>query len=580
MKREFSSIFLAIVLVIVFAALLLILTSNEVNYYNEAQKLVMDGLYTEVEGIATYAANNIPWDLHENVHPGDELSENFIYLNSIIRNIADHYPRASYIYTAKKDGDSYYFVLDSDEEDSFEPWGSIGYPMTVVPDALVLAFLGEVTHTDGFYHDAWGSFISGYAPIFSPSGEVVAVLAVDVNEEIVNEEIEKVRDALLIHLTIIAIIGLIASFIGISTTLYLLSSHKLTKSAQDMLLQAINAAREGSFEYDLDKDVLLCGPETAKLFGYNIMPGIEKYSLSRDFIIGQAVYEDKKNIDDVLSVQTKRMRGTKRRKFVFLWKFHVENMIKTMRFKGYVTQKNDRLKIIGMVENYTEQEKNKVALLNASKKMQILYSISSHDIRNIISAVYSYADLILEEEISDNVRADIEELIQSSEDSTFAISSFSNVSRELGTNLPEWIDLRTLVNDIFESDADLKGIRFINDIDNVDIYASPQTSFVIQTFFDFSRKHCDQVTSISMHTNISQDVLHIIYEDDGVGISEGEKKRIFDFDATKKDKNALYIAKEILSITDISIKEGGTDANGVHFVITVKPGWFRFRESE
>jgi K+-sensing histidine kinase KdpD len=73
-------------------------------------------------------------------------------------------------------------------------------------------------------------------------------------------------------------------------------------------------------------------------------------------------------------------------------------------------------------------------------------------------------------------------------------------------------------------------------------------------------------------------MLHIIYEDNGVGISEQHKETLFDFSLTKKDKNALFIAREILSITDISIKEDGTDEGGARFVITVKPGWFRLRK--
>jgi signal transduction histidine kinase len=343
-----------------------------------------------------------------------------------------------------------------------------------------------------------------------------------------------------------------------------------------MLLQATNAAQKGAFEYDAYNDMLLCGPETAKLFGYIIVPGIEKYSLRKDFLVGKAVYEDKKDIDDALSVSKSRSESTKHEQFTYLWKFHIENKVKTIRFKGYIAPTKEGMQIIGMAEDYTEQEKNKTALIKTNEKIQILHSISSHDIRNIITAIYSYADLILEEEVPDNVKADINHLIQSSEDSLSTISTFSHIYRTLGTNLPEWIDLRAVVHDIFES-TDLKDISFTNNIGNVDVYVDKHITFVIETLFSLSIKYC-QTTSILMYTSISQDILHIIYEDNGVGISEKHKKTIFDFDLTKKDKNALYIAREILSITDISIEEAGTGEGGARFVITVKPGWFRLRE--
>jgi hypothetical protein len=578
--KNLSITLLSAILIIVFSTLLLILASNEVTHYNDSQNLVMDGTYTEVEGIVAYVASSIPWDLHESLHPGDEISENFLSLNSIVKHVSEHYPKVSYIYTIRKEGDSFYFVLDSGAENDWDPEKTVGTLIEVVPQALTLAFSGQITHTDGFYHDEWGSFISGYAPISSPSGEVIAVLAVDISEDVVNEQIERVKNNLLIQIIVITTIGLIALFTGVYATLDLLKLHKFTTYARSLLLQSTSAAREGVFEYDLHNNMLLCGPETAKLFGYDIVPGIETFGLSKDFIISKTVYDDKKNVDDTLSSISKSLKGAKHKKFVYLWKFHVKNQIKTIQLKGYVKQGKRGIRVIGMAEDYTEQEKNKTTLISINKKMQMLHSISSHDIKNIITAIYTYADLILEEEVSDRVKTDLKQLIRFSEDSISTISSFSDMYTTLSTNLPEWIDLKALVNDLFRSNAELKGIKFTNNIDNLDIYASSQTNFVLQALFDFSIKYYDQVTSILMYTSISEGALHIIYTDDGVGISEEDKARIFDYDITKIGQNKLYIAKELLSITDISLEENGIDKSGTHFVITVKPGWFRVRESE
>ena len=574
-SEDLPNTLLSTIIIIVFIVLLLTLITSEINHYNKAQNLVMEGIHVELEAIATYAANSIPWDLHEEIHPGDELSENFLFLNSIIRRIADNYSRVSYIYTIGRDGDIYYFVLDSDEEEAWIPGESIGDMLEVVPDALVLAFSGVIIHTGTFYTDEWGSFISGYAPIVSPSGEVVAVLAVDINEELVSDQIGQVKETLLIHISIATIIGLIAAVIGIYATLYLRSSHKLTKSAQNLLVQATNAAQEGAFEYDTSSNMFTCGSETAKLFGYNIEPGIETYVLSKDFIVDKAVYEDKESVDEHLNVCNKKIEDTKPRKFVYSWKLHVKDETKAIRLKGYIKQNNGGVKIIGMAEDYTEQEWNKVALINTNKKIQILHSISSHDIKNLFTAIYSYADLILEEEISEDVQDDIKELLQSSEDSTFAISIFSKIYGTLGTSPPEWINIRTLANDIFEKTTDTDHITFTNNIDNVIMYADPHTNFVFQALFDFSKQYCDCVKNIVMYTSISSDELHINYQDDGVGVLEDNKEAIFEFDVTKKERSALYIAREILSVTGISIREIGCYGNGTHFVIAVKPGWFQ-----
>jgi signal transduction histidine kinase len=64
-------------------------------------------------------------------------------------------------------------------------------------------------------------------------------------------------------------------------------------------------------------------------------------------------------------------------------------------------------------------------------------------------------------------------------------------------------------------------------------------------------------------------------EDNGIGIPPGEKEKIFEKGIGKNTGLGLFLAKEILSITGITIRENGTPGKGAMFEITVPKGMYR-----
>jgi signal transduction histidine kinase len=70
--------------------------------------------------------------------------------------------------------------------------------------------------------------------------------------------------------------------------------------------------------------------------------------------------------------------------------------------------------------------------------------------------------------------------------------------------------------------------------------------------------------------------LVLICEDDGVGVVADEKERIFERDFGKNTGLGLFLSREILSITGISIVETGEPGTGARFEITVPKGMYRF----
>jgi signal transduction histidine kinase len=86
-----------------------------------------------------------------------------------------------------------------------------------------------------------------------------------------------------------------------------------------------------------------------------------------------------------------------------------------------------------------------------------------------------------------------------------------------------------------------------------------------------ARRHGGNVTTIAIRCEQAADDLVIIIEDNGVGIAPEEKEKIFNKGYGKGSVFGLFLAREVLAITEITIRETGYLGIGARFEITV-PG--------
>lgn len=70
----------------------------------------------------------------------------------------------------------------------------------------------------------------------------------------------------------------------------------------------------------------------------------------------------------------------------------------------------------------------------------------------------------------------------------------------------------------------------------------------------------------------------ITYEDDGAGIGERDRSRLFERGFGKHTGFGLFLSREMLAITGIAIEETGTSGTGARFEISIPHGLFRFVE--
>ncbi len=61
----------------------------------------------------------------------------------------------------------------------------------------------------------------------------------------------------------------------------------------------------------------------------------------------------------------------------------------------------------------------------------------------------------------------------------------------------------------------------------------------------------------------------MVWEDNGVGIADNEKEKIFERGFGKNTSLGMFLVREILSLTDIRITENGKPGTGARFEMKI-----------
>jgi signal transduction histidine kinase len=225
-----------------------------------------------------------------------------------------------------------------------------------------------------------------------------------------------------------------------------------------------------------------------------------------------------------------------------------------------------------------ELEKTQVSFQNANKKLNILSSITRHDIINQLTALLGYMD-IAEEMCNDPEFIKISRKERSAALVIQKQIEFTRHYQDIGIQAPVWHNMSEIVQKI-QSDFYDDSITFHSTLRNLELYADPLFPLICQNLIDNSFRHGESVTHIQVTSELKDTNLILLYLDDGVGIHESEKLRIFNRGYGKHTGMGLFLTQEILAITGLSMKETGIYGKGVRFEIYVPEGSFRITSSQ
>jgi signal transduction histidine kinase len=228
---------------------------------------------------------------------------------------------------------------------------------------------------------------------------------------------------------------------------------------------------------------------------------------------------------------------------------------------------------MGIFHDVSDMKNAQEALLFANKKLNMLAEVTRHDIRNKLTVLGGYLDLLKDPPPAMQYSMYLSKLKQT----LLAISEnieFTQIYEDLGMTPPVWQNVHNL---FFSTCAqiDIKKIRVQSDISGLEIYAD---TLLERVFFDMVENtllYGAGVSVIRLSSRETPEGLVFSIEDNGIGIPPQDKEKIFTKGFGKNTGFGLFLAQEILSITAITLKETGEYHHGARFEFMVPRGKYR-----
>jgi PAS domain S-box-containing protein len=326
---------------------------------------------------------------------------------------------------------------------------------------------------------------------------------------------------------------------------------------------AFFSSQAGAFSFD--KDALTIKETNRK---FEQMIGYERDELK------------KMALPDIMPDEKERMQ--------FLEKIHDTHRIGDIEIQLFARDGSTRWALISAVEteepaiictlvDITPHRQAEKSLEQANRKLNLLNSITRHDILNQLTALIGYLDLSREDTHDPKMLRFISKEGEAAEAIKRQIL-FTRDYQNIGVHSPKWQNVAETVS-LAIAAANLSHVRVTVRIPPIEIYADPLLEKVFYNLMENSVRHGGHVTEISILSQESANGLTLIVEDNGTGVPDERKEQIFRREYFKNTGFGLFLSQEILSITGLTIRENGTSGKGARFEIHAQKNSYRIAKT-
>jgi PAS domain S-box-containing protein len=253
---------------------------------------------------------------------------------------------------------------------------------------------------------------------------------------------------------------------------------------------------------------------------------------------------------------------------------------RTVVVRGTVIEFGGAPAVLNVLTDITDRTRTEEALQRANRQLTLLTTVTRHDIQNQLMVLKGYLELSRDSMDQPDTLSrylDAEELVV---DTIEQQIMFTREYQELGASDPGWQNVHAHLLDAV-SRLPMHGVRLEADHKDLEIFADPLLGKVFYNLIDNALSHGgNAMRTIRVSSQESGAGLVIVFEDDGTGIPDKEKEKIFLRGFGEHTGLGLFLAREILSITGITIIEHGVPGKGARFEITVPRGGYRIGTGE
>ena len=213
----------------------------------------------------------------------------------------------------------------------------------------------------------------------------------------------------------------------------------------------------------------------------------------------------------------------------------------------------------------------KVAFLE--KKLEIVGSVTRHDVQNQLTAVIGYTEL-LDMTVTDPKERSFIEKERAALDKIRLKFQYAKDYQSIGTEPPQWQKISSVIHRATDT-YDLKSIRIEDSCGEAAVFADLLLEKAIASMIDNTIRFGGKATVVHVFFKEEPGAPVLVVEDDGVGIAAENKEKIFDRGFGENTGWGLFLAREILAVTGITLTETGTPGTGARFELRLPPDYFR-----
>ncbi|WP_321507213.1 histidine kinase N-terminal 7TM domain-containing protein [uncultured Methanoregula sp.] len=227
-----------------------------------------------------------------------------------------------------------------------------------------------------------------------------------------------------------------------------------------------------------------------------------------------------------------------------------------------------------LFRDVTERKNAETAFQKANRKLNLLSGIVRHDVKNKLTALFLYVELAMEGHKEKDGKGELARIRESAEEIRTLID-FTQEYQDLGVAAPSWQSVGNALAGA-GSQLDCSGIQLVDETGGLELLTDRLFQRVVYNLLDNAIRYARGMTTFSFRYTLEGGTLILYAEDDGPGVPPEDKERIFERGFGHNTGLGLFLVRDILGITDITIRETGELQKGARFEMTVPPGAFRF----
>ncbi|WOF15359.1 PAS domain-containing protein [Methanoplanus sp. FWC-SCC4] len=345
------------------------------------------------------------------------------------------------------------------------------------------------------------------------------------------------------------------------------------KENEKRLRLALKSSKQWPWDWDIKKDLVIHDPSFYNNYAYRI-----KSPISFKEIIEIMIHPD-----DAERFRTKLSRCAKGKAKSIIETFRIRDFESKgwiwVTCRGEVVEWDDSgspLRMVGINHDVTELQNAQIAISEANKKLNLLSSVTRHDIINQMMAIIGYEELIeeLDEIPKDSMTYGYLQKVFTACMEILEKIEFTKDYQDLGIEKPSWFNVDRVCRSVLKN-------RLFSELDvsvdtgTMELYVDPMFEKVLYNLFENAIRHggAEKIRVTSYIADDGKGVL--VVEDNGNGVPDFKKDKIFDQGYGSNTGYGLFLVKEILAITGIEIKERGTEGKGARFEITAPVEMYR-----